>query len=338
MKASVKTTTDAIRRCLQAKLPIMVSGSPGIGKSAIFKQISDKYKLKLIDLRISTMDPVDFTGFPKITDNLATWVPFDVFPYETTPVPDGYNGWLIFLDELNSAVPANQKAAYRLLLDREIGQHKLHPKAFVVAAGNLLSDNAIVHEMGTALQSRLVHIELEVPASEWLIWAATNDIDHRVLAYINKQPQNLHKFDPDHADKTFPCPRTWEMCSTLIKDEPNNKLIDLETLIAGTIGEGMANNFVVHAEIYSQLPDYTDILKNPLTVACSDDPGVLYALSYMLSAQVTKQELPTIIKYIERMPIEFQTITLQDICRKNPAWEALPAINDWAAKNCALFV
>ena len=131
----------------------------------------------------------------------------DTFPIEGDAIPKGYSGWLILFDELTSAVPALQAAAYKILLDRMVGLHKLHKNVALMAAGNLETDNAIVHPMSTALQSRLAHLELVVDAMEWVNWAASNQIDHRITSYINFKPGNLYTFSPDHTDNTYASPR-----------------------------------------------------------------------------------------------------------------------------------
>lgn len=41
----------------------------------------------------------------------ADYAPFAHFPIEGDPLPEGYSGWLLFLDELTSALPAIQAAA-----------------------------------------------------------------------------------------------------------------------------------------------------------------------------------------------------------------------------------
>ena len=48
-----------IAKYIQAKIVPMLTGSPGMGKSAIVKDIAKTYNLKLIDLRLSQCDPTD---------------------------------------------------------------------------------------------------------------------------------------------------------------------------------------------------------------------------------------------------------------------------------------
>ena len=111
MQVTPSQATSMIAKYIQAKIVPMLTGSPGMGKSAIVKDIAKTYNLKLIDLRLSQCDPTDLMGFPSIQGQRAGYLPMETFPLEGDPIPEGYSGWLLFLDEFNSASIAVQAAA-----------------------------------------------------------------------------------------------------------------------------------------------------------------------------------------------------------------------------------
>lgn len=207
MQVKISQAISTIIKAIKAHLVPMLQGSPGTGKSQIVHQIAADYGLKVIDLRLSQCDPVDLLGMPSVIDNRGGYFPMNTFPIEGDPIPKGYNGWLLFLDEMNSAPPAVQAASYKLVLDRMVGAYHLHKNVVIVCAGNLDTDNAIVQPMSTALQSRMVHLELVCDPKEWCDWAAAEKVDYRITSYINFKPGNLYTFRPDHTDKTYACPR-----------------------------------------------------------------------------------------------------------------------------------
>lgn len=254
----------------------------------------------------------------------------DLFPLENTSIPKGKKGFLIFLDEFNSASLSVQAASYRIILDKRVGQHKLHPQAFIICAGNMMGDNAIVNRLGTAMQSRLIHLELSVETAPWLKWAATNHVDHRIMSYIESRPDNLHKFDPQHNDKTFSCPRTWYFASKLIKNS-NESLRDNIAMLSGTIGEAVAHEFVSYTELYTHLPSFKDILTSPLTTNVDVEPAMLYAIAHMIAANTDKTNLVKLMQYITRLPIEFETITLQNIIRRDNSIVQEECVRNWIA-------
>jgi hypothetical protein len=256
----------------------------------------------------------------------------DIFPLEDDPVPDGYSGWLLFLDEMNTAALAVQAASYKLVLDRAVGQRKLNSKVAIVCAGNLVTDGAIVNRLSTAMQSRLVHLDLMVDHKVWSMWASANKLHHQVISYINHRPDHLHKFDPKHNDKTFPCPRTWEFASKLMfydKIPLKEKL----PVLAGTVSEGTAREFITYCDVYQHIPTYKQIIADPRGISVTSEPSMLAALSGTIGSNVTVAELPKAMQYIHRMPIEFQVFALRDACKRNPKMLREKDVLDWLTVN-----
>ncbi len=90
---------EFITEALFAGLVPMMTSSPGTGKSQIVKKIAKNLNLELIDIRLSQMESSDLNGLPRFTsDGKAEFVPFNTFPIESTPLPAGKDGWLIFLN------------------------------------------------------------------------------------------------------------------------------------------------------------------------------------------------------------------------------------------------
>lgn len=325
-----------IIRTIKVKLVPMLSGSPGIGKSDLIRQIADKFNLQVIDLRLAQCDPTDLLGFPHICQETkkASYMPMNTFPVEGDALPKGKDGWLLFLDEFNHADRSVQKAAYKLTLDRMVGDRKLHPNVAIVAAGNLSTDNALVEEMSTATQSRVIHLELAVDANLWIEWATKNKVDHRITSFIQYKPGNLHQFQPDHKDKTFPAPRTWEFLSRLISDIPEDQLsYNLLPLMAGTIGEGMAREFLGFTKVYKSLLTVEEILAAPNQVPVPDNPSAMYALTGSIADKATKDNMEKLHEFIVRLPAEFQMICMREIVRRKEQMFHLPVVQNWAIHN-----
>lgn len=199
---------ELLKEVFKANLCPMIFGSPGISKSAVIQQIADSVGLKLIDVRLSQLDPVDMSGMPTFNEDRSRshFAPTSLFPLKGDPIPDGYNGWLLLLDEINTAPQLMQAASYKLILDRQVGTEDLHPSVFIAAAGNLSTDRAITNKMSTAMQSRMINFVMGVNLNDWLDWANEENIDHRIVSFIKFKPELLHNFNPNHNDLTFPSP------------------------------------------------------------------------------------------------------------------------------------
>lgn len=332
MQIKISQAVAMITKCIKAHLVPMLAGSPGTGKSRIVHQIAQEYGLKVIDLRLSQCDPTDLMGFPTIMGERSGYMPMNTFPIEGDPTPTGFNGWLLFLDEFNSAPPAVQAAAYKLVLDRMVGNYHLHKNVAIVCAGNLESDNAIVQPMSTALQSRLVHMELAVDAKEWSEWAAQSGIHHYITSYLNFKPGNLYTFKADHTDKTYACPRTWEFADHLLKITEDGDP-DRLPLLSGTVGEGVAMEFLGFIKIYGDLPKIQTIVADPTGIHVPDEPSILFALTGAISHNADTDNFGALMKFVGRLPPEFQVVCLRETVRRNKAMMGHPAVQEWIAKN-----
>jgi len=349
------TTTEApkiLTHVLRSRLVPSVTGSPGIGKSDIIREIAKELNLKVIDFRLSQSDPTDLNGFPSLNEDRTRShyappanIPLkgDVLPIKVLETDEAkaekYSGWLLFFDEMNSAPLSVQAASYKIILDRLVGDTPLHENVAMICAGNLATDKAIVNRQSTAMQSRLIHFNLSVEVDSWIIWARKSKIDHRIIAFIQFRDELLHNFDPNHDDNTFPCPRTWEFASNLIQGMSQIQITDLAYLI-GTIGEGAAREFFAFAEIYAALPTYDMMINNPKNVKIPidsdgivEDPGVIYAMTALIGSKAKSEHITALLELMERFPLEFQVITLQNIIAKDIDFKKLPEIRAWMAAN-----
>lgn len=327
---------EAILEDFKAGLVPMIHGSPGIGKSDIIRQVAEENNLLVIDKRLSQMDPTDLSGFPSLNKERTRshYAPPEYFPLEGDPIPGDYNGWLLFLDEINSAPPATQAGAYKLILDRGIEDKHLHANVVIAAAGNLSTDKAIVNNMSTAMQSRLQHYVLRVDLKAWIIWANKHGIDHRIVSYVSYKPEVLHNFDPEHNDFTFPCPRTWEFLSRKVSIYPGKEIVPNKIVsMAATVGEAAAREFYAFSQIYKDIPTIAEIVGNPTGVPMSNEPSAQYAMAGMLGENISTLNAKPLMEYIQRMPIEFQILSLQRGRAKDRNLRKDKSVMNWIREN-----
>lgn len=315
-----------VQQVLEAGLVPNVTGPPGAGKSTIIKSIGNQFNLENIDHRVSTSAPEDFTGLPQFVDGKARFAPFDeIFPLTSNVIPAGKDGWLLFLDEFNAGPKMVQAAAYKLILDRQVGQHSLHPNVAIACAGNRMIDRAITNSLSTAMQSRMVHIEMVHSFKEWNEDVAlVENYDERILAYMNYDNDELMDFKPDHQEKTFNCPRTWEFMNRLIK---GREVTDQDTaLYAGTITSGSAVKFVQFVQIFKQLITIREVLADPLHAPLPlNDPQRSWALTTHLMGKVTEANFDDVATYINRFDLTFRILFYRGMMIKNGKLRTHPA-------------
>lgn len=333
MRTTLDKASAYIINFIKANVPVNLMGSPGLGKSDVIGSVAKELNLKLIDFRLSTADPTDLSGIPFISNGRSAYMPNEAFPLATDTVPDGYDGWLLFLDEITNAPMAVQAAAYQLVLDRQVGQHPIHPNVRIVCAGNMVTDGAAVTgEMSTALKSRMAHINIELSVGAWLDWALVNKIHHSITSFIKFKTTALYQFDPKSAHDTFPCPRTWGMADKIVKQIGLNDP-SLNNMLSATISDGAACDYINYCKNFVNLPTYEAIIADPLNVDIPKEMSTLYALSGSIGSQVTAQTIDPIMQYIGRMPQEFQLSTFHDFTKRDGKLVTLAPVRAWLVAN-----
>ena len=315
----------------------MLTGQPGASKSDMIRQIAKEMNYFVMDIRLSQYDAVDLSGLPVPNDDEGTFshLPLDVFPLEGDKIPNGFDGVVLFFDEMNSAARNVQAAAYKIILDRVVGTQYLHEKCVMICAGNREGDGAIVNPQSTAMQSRLVHIEVNPVADDWLKWASSASIDYRIIAFIEQNPRHINDFKPDaQTDSlTFCCPRTLEFASDIIKVLPGEVDATYIPLFTGCLGMGVGMEFVNYAEVFDKIPAREDIMQNPKKALVPTEPSAVYA-SIALAAEVTqKNNIKGVLKYVTRFPREYQVIYFNYVSSRLDNIRKLPAVSDWILDN-----
>lgn len=217
----------------------MLWGTRGVGKSSIVRQVAEHFGAPLIDLRLTTIEPVDLRGaiYADETRGQTVW-----FPPEFLPTEDSPEG-ILFLDELTAADQRLQISAYSLILDRRVGQYRLPDGWQVVAAGNASFHGAVSHDMGTALADRMFHFHIQSAIEAFLDHALANDFAPEVLAYLRVRPDRLDdtvtQVDNDHL--VGASPRGWEDISNVLKADISEHARRL--FVQGRIGAANAAEF-----------------------------------------------------------------------------------------------
>ncbi len=319
--------TTALHMLIAIQQPVFLWGAPGIGKSQIVTQVAKEKNHNIIDVRAVLLDPVDLRGLPHITqDKKAAWCPPAFLPKE-----DDTQKGIVFLDELNAAPPLVQAACYQLVLDRRIGEYVLPSGWTVIAAGNGEKDRSVTHRMPTALANRMVHIEMNTQADDWLLWAQASGIAKEVLAFIRFRPKLLHDFDAQKSAKAFASPRSWEFISRILQAKPDSS-IEFE-LFEGTVGTSAATEFMGFLQVWRDLPTVEDIVAKPQSIAVPTEPATLYALCEALGGKANSENIENIVTFAHRLPVEFSVLLMRTIVCHDESLVHSSAFMGWASKH-----
>lgn len=351
---------ESVRWAYFHRRPLMIWGPPGVGKTDVVCQSADDItqmiqgidlpkgatdeqremvsaiqsgeKLKVIDFRLALRDPTDLKGYP-MADLKAKKM---VFLHDEQLPMDGYG--LLFMDEMNSAMPAVQACGMQLTLTRRIGSYELPPGWVVVAAGNREGDRGVTNRMPAPLLNRFTHITMEVNNEDWITWGLTKGkISAELIAFHRWRTDKLFTFDPKSASNAFGTPRSWAATDQIIHDEMLSKEVKYH-LLRGTVGEGEGGEYHTFLEIQSKLPKIEDIKRSPDKVVIPDDPSILWCLTTMLASYVTPKDFESLANFSCRLPMEFQAVFIRDVMKRDPDIKTNRSFQNWALKNSDILV
>lgn len=250
----------SIIRSLAAEQSILLLSPPGVGKSDIVNQIAMEAGLECRSLLGTQIAPEDVSGIPRIVGERSVFCPPRVL------LPENPDPFCLFLDELPATAPDVQKAFYSLLLERRIGENKLPPGTWVVAAGNRVEDRALVRAMSSALVNRVVILNIHVDVNEWFAWARKNGIRSEILSFINFIPETLMREVPSKP-VPFSTPRSWTMLSRALDIAEKDGILTNEIFRALAFGRLSASDAAIFcAMIDKEIPEgksVSEYINNP---------------------------------------------------------------------------
>ena len=136
MAIDFATFLNVAPHILNSKLPVLMRGRHGVGKSEVVYQIAATRDLPVVERRASQMTEGDLLGLPDVADTsingrkATTWnAPDWLVTACEQPV-------LLFLDEVDRATMEVRQGLFELTDSRKLNGWHLHPETLIVAAVN----------------------------------------------------------------------------------------------------------------------------------------------------------------------------------------------------------
>ncbi len=318
-----KELTALLATTIEAKLPVLIKGAPGIGKSDIVGQAAAAANATLLISHPVVSDPTDFKGLPGIVKGKAEFLPFG----DLRQMVEADGPTVAFLDDLGQAPAVVQAAAMQLILARRVNGFEVSPHVVFIAATNRREDRAGVTGILEPVKSRFATIvELTVQVDDWCEWAMANGVPTELIAFVRFRPSLLMDAGtPTNDIVNRPSPRTVTYAGKLYSAGVRS----IEAL-AGAVGQGFATEFIAFLRVWESLPSIDAVLMDPDSAQVPTEPAALYAVATALATRVSKDNAPRVLKYAMRLPEEFGVLTIRDSLRTCPAAAKTRAFIEWA--------
>jgi len=335
---NLNEAANLIRTCGNTNT-FVFQGEPGIGKSAMLKQLSDSSDLEPRYVDCALLDLGDLQ-MPRVNDSVE-FVPNKMFT--------GDQPLLVMLDEIGKAMRPVQNALLTLLLEHRIGNHKLPEGSVVFGTTNLATDG-----VGDMLQAharnRVTFLTVRKPdADEWVEWGVNNDVDPTVLAWVKEYPHclasyaddpegsvdNPYIFNPRKQQAAFVTPRSLAHASHIVKQRAHMTDDVMISALSGTIGESAARDMQAFLSVADALPPFNAIIEKPDTVQVPDSPIACVILALGAVTRMTAENVDAWMTYLARLPREVQFMFVQNVMRSRAASVVVKSksFTDWAREN-----
>lgn len=253
--------------------PVMLWGAPGVGKSSIVREVTEREGIGFIDIRLAQREPVDLRGLP-VPDRergVVDWLLAGEWPRD----PDSRG--IILFDELTAADRSLQVAAYELILDRRLGDlYRLPPGWLVVGAGNRQQDRAVAQSFSSALANRFCHLNLAPDLNGWTRWARAAGLHSDVIAFLRFRPECF--FDMEGSlEQGWPSPRSWTRVAQSLSYGDALPAEVQALIVCGLVGEGPGTEFLAFREWALKLPDIPAMLDGQAPISIPERADQRYA-------------------------------------------------------------
>ena len=319
MQVTPSQLVTLLTAAIPARLPVLITGSPGIGKTDITEQVKDILGYDLLTSHPVVSDPTDFKGLP-FANNQSTEATF--LPFGDLSIAINATRPLIwFFDDLGQAPQSVQAACMQLFLARRINGHFVSDFVTFIGATNRRTDRAGVSGILEPVKSRFASIvELTPDIDSWSNWAFGAGIPATLIAFLRFRPDLLSNFQPTADMSKSPMPRTW---ANLAKLETLGLPAQVETAaMAGAVGEGAAVEYIAFRRMFQSLTSIDAILLDPAGCKLPTAPNELYATCTALASKATDANLARVGVYAQRLVDasrgEFAVLLMRDCIRRTP--------------------
>lgn len=329
---------EYLSKAIPAGMPVLVQGKPGVGKTAVCKQVAENLSMKALFSHPVTDEPVDYKGLPWIADGIAKFFPIGVI----SDVLNATEPTIWFIDDVGQAPLSVQAALMQWTHadSRCLNGQELPDCVTIVMMTNRKEDRAGVSGFLEPFKTRFsTIIELQADVQSFTKWAIAFGLDPMIMAFCQWKPELLSQFEPSSGLTVGPSPRGWHHLDNQLKLNINPDY-ELE-VYSGCIGAPAAQEFLAFRRIYSRLPSLSMIETDPDRVEMPTENNVLFALTGALAKRANSDSFAPIAQYAQRMPDEFKVVfteMMQQYNQEDKDYTEWPGYTDWGIHVSPLMV
>ena len=247
---------------IEKQRPIFMIGAPGIGKTAIMKQIAEELNVGLVSYSMTHHTRQSALGLPIIKKEVYNGVEYDISRYSMSEIiastydlmkKTGFKEGILFLDEINCVSETLAPSMLQFLQYKIFGQHRLPDGFVVVTAGNPPEYNKSVREYDIVTLDRLKILNVEPDFDVWKEYAKNVGVHASILSFLEVKKEYFYIVESTAEGKNYVTARGWEDLSKMIYIyESKNIKVD-EILISEYLHhKDVSKEFAVYYDLYNK--------------------------------------------------------------------------------------
>jgi hypothetical protein len=336
----------------------LVQGHMGTGKSSILRILAGKLPDHVPCYFDCTTKDLGDLMLPKIvSDESQDYVKFvpneEMGMHHDKPI-------ILMIDEFGKANPSVKNGMMRIMLERPMGNKKLHPDSIVFATTNLgtegVGDLLMPHH-----RNRITVIRMKKPtATEWIENYALNaGIHPALIMWVKENGEQLFQtfeeidkpddevggnpyiYHPQAQRPAFFTPRSAELASHWLwaKDKISHNA--LKSNLIGTIGARGGADLDAYITLVDQLPTQEDIKTKPTEARIPDSASAIVMVVYRALATMNKELIDPFMVYLNRLDKEAQALFAMQV--RNPKYQKQAIVmsnkkfTEWCIANNFMF-
>ena len=247
---------------VESQRPLLMIGPPGIGKTAIMRQIASECRIGLVAYTITHHTRQSAIGLPYIEEREFGGEKFSITEYTMSEIiasvykqieETGLTEGILFIDEINCASETLAPAMLQFLQYKTFGSHRVPAGWIIVAAGNPPEYNKSVREFDIVTLDRVKKIEVAEDYFIWKEYALKNGVHNAILSYLDIKKENFYCVRNTADGKVFATARGWEDLSNLMfVYEKLNKTVDFDVIYQYIQNKKTARDFASYFELYKK--------------------------------------------------------------------------------------
>lgn len=239
--------------------PVLLIGSPGVGKTQIMEQIAEECKCGLVSYTITHHTRQSAVGLPFIKTEVFDGMEFSVTEYTMSEIiasiykeirETGKKEGILFIDEINCVSETLAPTMLQFLQCKMFGNQKVPKGWIIVAAGNPPEYNKSVREFDVVTLDRVRQIHVEADYAVWREYAAEAGIHRAVRGYLELHKENFYRIENDVDGLHFVTARGWEDFSHLLYSYKELNI---------PVTEEMIYEYLPHREVAEDFLSYYDL-------------------------------------------------------------------------------